>query len=65
MSNKNTSTKEAVDLLVHNADDVKVLAAEQRQIADMQHATAHQLYELSAKLKSQADVLQTEVKEAS
>ncbi len=63
MSHTTTPTEHALDLLVDSAADVKVLVAEQREIADMQHATAHQLDKLSSSLKRQVAVLQKEIKD--
>jgi hypothetical protein len=64
MSHPATPTEQALDLLVDSAADVKVLVAEQRDIADKQHATAHQLDRLSASLKRQVSVLQREIKDS-
>ena len=64
MSHSNTPTEAALDLLVHSAADVKVLVAEQREIADMQHRTAHQLDNLSSTLKREVAALQKEIKES-
>jgi hypothetical protein len=64
MSNHNTPAEAALDLLVHSAADVKVLVADQREIADRQHRTAHQLDNLSSTLKREVIALQKEIKES-
>jgi len=64
MSHNSTPAEAALDLLVHSAADVKVLVADQREIADMQHRTAHQLDKLSSTLKREVTALQKEIKES-
>ena len=64
MTVHNKRVEKALDLLVHNAEDVKNLAREQRDIADAQHATAHEIDRLGSKLKREAVALQAEIKSA-
>jgi hypothetical protein len=61
MPTDTTSPARALDLLIRDAENVRVLAIDQRQIADMQHATAHKLENLSTKLKKEATLLQDEL----
>jgi hypothetical protein len=64
MTAKEKRVEKALDLLVHNAEDVKNLAREQRDIADAQHATAHEIDRLGSQLKREAVALQAEIRSA-